>query len=192
FTFVDSSLLGLALYGRATLPVGPSRVDLIPPSLSDGTLDAEATFIAEIRATRNFRIMINLGYLHHGVRPDASIRDFDVPDALRYDVAATLNLGDRALLGVEFVGRSYLRSDLTPVWNDNPHQWEVIPHARLETVPNLVLEAALGIAVSPHLQEIYTVRGLLGFTYEFDLGGGDRGDRDEGRRGRGRGRKRGH
>ena len=116
-----------------------------------------------------------------------------MPDALRYDVAATFNLGERFLIGVEMMGRYFLDAQITPAWTNNAHQIEVIPHARLEVSPNLVLEAALGFAVTQDLQDIYRIRGLLGFTYEFDLGPernrGDDGPSDK--RGRARGKKRG-
>jgi hypothetical protein len=193
FTFIDTRSLGLGLWVRGTVPVGAatfdglpsSLADRIPPSLSDGTWDAEGTLVAEFRLTEDFRIMGNLGLLHHGVRGRGTDSDFDVPSAIRYDVAATLNIGDWILLGLELLGRSYLDPRITPAWDNNAHQLELLPSVRLEVVPNLVLEAALGFAASPDLQEMYFLRGLLGLTYEFDLGGG-RGDgrRRSKRRGR--------
>ena len=54
-------------------------------------------------------------------------------------------------------------------------QIEVIPHARFEVVPNLVLEVAVGIGLTRDLGEIYRLRLLLGFTYEFDILGRKRG-----------------
>ncbi len=191
WTFVDTRMVAMGVWLRGTIPSGPSGFDIIPPALSDGTLDAEASFIAEVRFTRDLRLMANLGYLYHGVRDRGAAADFDVPDALRYDVALAYNLSDDLLLGVELNGRFYLDPVITPVWNDNANQLEVLPHLRLETIPNLVLEAAIGVALVPDLQEIYLVRGLLGFTYEFDLGGSDRRPSDEDRprsRRRGRGR----
>ncbi len=168
-TFVDTRHFGMGIYLEGRIPLGPGSIDIIPPSLSDGTYDATGLFVVELRPTRSVRLMANLGYEYHGVRIRSPLPDFDVPDALRYDVALTANLGERVLLGVELDGHQYLRPDITPRWNDNASQLEVIPHARLELVPNLVLEAALGFALTPDLQDIYLIRGLLGFTYEFDL-----------------------
>jgi hypothetical protein len=198
-TFLESRLFAMGVWVRGTIPVGTqnferlpsSLTDRVPPTISDGTWDAEGTLIAELRPTREFRIMANLGYLYHGVRSRGPDPDFDLPDAVRYDLAATLNLGDWFLLGVELTGRSFFDPQITPAWDDNAHQLEVIPHARFEVVPNLVLEAALGFALTDDLQEIYRLRGLLGFTYEFDLGGGGDEERPA-RRSRGRGKKRGH
>lgn len=177
FTFLNTPVFSLGVYGRLTIPVGASlfqrlSVDLqdrIPPSLSDGTWDAEGTMIAEVRPTRNFTLMANVGYLLNGVRQNSGSGAFDVPDAILYNFAATLNVGEWVLLGVEMAGRSYFDRVITPVWTNNQHQIEVIPHARFEVVPNLVLEVALGIALTRDLGEIYRVRLLLGFTYEFDL-----------------------
>lgn len=182
FTFVNTQVFSLGVYGRLTIPAGASlfqrlAVDLqdrIPPSLSDGTWDAEGTLIAEVRPSENFTLMANVGYLFHGVRQRSGAGDFDVPDAILYNFAATLNLGERVLLGVELVGRSYFNQVITPAWTNNQHQLEVIPHARFEVVPNFVLEAALGIGLTRDLGEIYRVRLLLGFTYEFDLLGRNR------------------
>jgi hypothetical protein len=201
YTFLETQALALGLWGRATIPVGTANFERLPSSLtdrvtplvSDGSWDAEGTFVAEFRLTHAFRIMANLGYLYHGVRSRGPDPDFDLPDAIRYDLAATLNLGEKFLIGVEMMGRTFRDAQITPAWTNNAHQIEVIPHARLEVVPNLVLEAALGFAVTQDLQDIYRMRALLGFTYEFDLGPErNRGNDDRGdKRGRGRGRKRG-
>lgn len=177
FTFLDTQKFAMGVYGRLTIPAGASNFerlalslqDRIPPSLSDGTWDAEGTLIVEVRPTQSFRLMANVGYLFHGVRQRPGAGAFDVPDAIRYDLAATVNLGERWLLGVEMVGRSYFAAVVTPVWTDNAHQIEVLPSVRFEIVPNLVLEAALGVGVSRGLGEIYRLRALLGFTYEFDV-----------------------
>lgn len=170
-------MFALGVFCQLTIPVGASNFerlplglqDRIPPSLSDGTWGAEGTLILELRLTQNFRIMANVGYLFNGVRLRPGAGAFDVPDALRYDVAATVNLGERWLLGVELAGRSYFSPVITPVWTNNAHQLEVLPLMRVEIVPNFVLEAALGIGLTRDLGSIYRVRALLGFTYEFDL-----------------------
>jgi hypothetical protein len=168
-TFLETRHFAMGIYLEGRIPLGPGYIDVIPPSLSDGTYDATGLFVAELRPTRSIRLMANLGYEYHGVRIRSPLPDFDVPDALRYDVALTANLGERVLLGVELDGHYYLRPGITPRWTDNANQAEIIPHARFELVPNFVLEAALGFALTPDLQDIYLVRGLLGFTYEFDL-----------------------
>lgn len=186
WTFLQSRIFALGIWARGTVPTGPSHIDHIPPTLSDGTLDAEGTLIAELRLGREFRLMLNVGYLFHGSRERGGAPDFDVPDALRYDAAATFNLTDDLLLGVELTGRYYFDRRITPYWDDNANQLEVLPHLRLETIPHLVLEAAVGVALLPELQEIYLVRGLIGFTYEFDLGGPDEPERPRSRRRRGR------
>ncbi len=183
FTFLNTPVFSLGVYGRLTIPVGTSLFqrlavelqDRIPPSLSDGTWDAEGTLIAEVRPSQNFTLMANAGYLFHGVRQRGGAGAFDVPDAILYNFAATLNVGQRVLLGVELAGRSYFDQVITPAWTNNQHQLEVIPHARFEVVPNFVLEAALGIGLTRDLGEIYRVRLLLGFTYEFDILGRRRG-----------------
>ncbi len=177
FTFVDTRPFALGIWGRLTIPAGSSlfqrlSVDLqdrIPPSLSDGTWDGEATLIAEFRISQDFRLMANVGYLLNGVRQRSGNGSFDIPDAVLYNFAATLNVGERVLLGVEMTGRSYFDRVITPVWTNNAHQIEVLPHARFEVVPNLVLEVAVGLGLTRDLGEIYRLRLLLGFTYEFDL-----------------------
>jgi hypothetical protein len=191
-TFIDTELLALGIWLRGTVPIGASSFDAlpssladrIPPSLSDGTWDAEGTLIGEVRLASFFRLMMNFGLLYHGVRSRGPDPDFDVPEAFRYDVAATINLGEYLLLGFELLGRSYFQPAITPAWTNNQHHLELLPSLRLETIPNLVLEAALGFAVSPDLSDIYLLRGLLGFTYEFDFGGS--GGEGGGRRKRGR------
>lgn len=192
-TFLETGTAAAGIWLRGTIPVGAGNFERLPSSLtdrvtplvSDGTWDAEGTFVAEFRPTRDFRLMLNAGYMFHGVRSRGAESDFDVPDAVRYDLAATLNLSERTLIGVELMGRSFFLPRIAPAWDDNQHLLELIPHARLEVIPNLVVEAAFGLALTRDLQEIYRVRGLLGFTYELDLAGG-RGDD----RGRGRGKKR--
>lgn len=179
FTFLDTQFFAMGVWGRLTIPVGASNFerlpislqDRIPPSLSDGTWDAEGTLILEVRPTNTFRLMANVGYLFHGTRQRPGAGAFDVPDAIRYDLAATLNLGERWLLGVEMIGRWYFAPAITPMWTNNAHQIEVLPSVRFEIVPNLVLEAALGVGLTRDLGQIYRVRALLGFTYEFDLVG---------------------
>ena len=177
YTFVSTKHFALGVWGRLTLPAGASSFeglalslqDRIPPSFSDGTWDAEGTLIAEFRFTPDFRLMANGGYLFHGVRQRPGGGAFDVPDAIGYNLAATLNLGEQVLLGVELIGRSYFERAITPAWTNNAHQLELLPSARFEVVPNLVLEVALGVGLTRDLGEIYRVRALLGLTYEFDL-----------------------
>ncbi len=168
WTFINQPKFALGLFGRVTLPTGPSAVDLLPPTVSDGTWDAEATLIAEVRPTRNIRLMANLGFLYYGVRHRPS-GDFGVPEGVRYDFALTANVTRWLLLSVELVGRSFFSRVLTPVWRDNQHLIEISPGVRLETIPRLVIEAALGIAITRDLQQIYLLRPLLGLTYEFEL-----------------------
>jgi hypothetical protein len=163
--------VGTSLFQRLSVELQ----DRIPPSLSDGTWDAEGTLIAEVRPSPNFTLMANVGYLFHGVRQRSGSGAFDVPDAVLYNFAATLNVGERVLLGVEMSARTYFDRVITPTWTNNQHQIEVIPHARFEVVPNLVLEAALGVGLTRELGEFYRVRLLLGFTYEFDVLGRKRG-----------------
>lgn len=185
WTFLDTKVFALGIWARVTLPLGASSfealpsalTDRIPPSISDATWDGEGTLVAELRPTRAFRLMLNVGYLYYGARSRGPDPDFEIPDAIRYDLAATLNVTEFLLIGVEATGRSYLDRQITPAWTDNQHQIELIPHIRLETIPNLVLEAALGVAVTRDLREIYLLRALLGFTYELDLA-------PQGRRGR--------
>jgi hypothetical protein len=159
----------LGLFGRATIPTGPGHLDDLPPTLSDGTFDAEVTILGELRFSPSFRLMLNLGYLHHGTRDRGELPDFDIPDAVRLNVAGTFNVDDKLLLGLELVSHSFLRKDITPVWLDNQHLVEVIASVRYEISPRLVLEAALGISVSKDLQQMYLLRPLLGLTYEFEF-----------------------
>ncbi len=169
WTFLEGQRGALGVFARVTLPTGPGGIDVLPPTLSDGTLDVEGTLIGELRPSRNFRLMFNVGLIHHGTRDRGAQPDFDVPEAVRYDVAATVNVTPRLLLSLELVGRSFFQRQITPVWDDNQHLLEVIPGARFEIVPKLVLEAALGISVSQGLQQIHLLRPLLGLTYEFAL-----------------------
>jgi hypothetical protein len=169
WTLAEGPRGAVGLFGRLTLPTGPGGIDILPPTLSDGTLDVEGTFIAEWRPTQNFRLMGNLGLVHHGTRDRGGRASFDVPEAVKYGVAATFNLSSRLLLTVEGVGHYFFSPQITPVWDNNQHLMEVIPGLRFEPVPRLVLEAALGISVSRELQEIHRFRPLLGLTYEFSL-----------------------
>jgi hypothetical protein len=182
WTFVDLKFLAVGLWGRFTIPAGQSSfeslpsalTDRIPPALSDGTWDAEGVLVAELRPSRAFRVMFNLGYLYYGIRSRGPDPDFEIPDAIRYDLAATLNVTDSLLIGVEAIGRSHLDRQITPAWTDNQHQIEIVPSLRLETIPDLVLEGALGISVTQDLRQIYLLRALLGLTYELDFGGSNR------------------
>lgn len=178
WTFLEARVLALGAYVRGTIPTGPSSLDTVHPGLSDGTWDAEGTFLAELRPNRNFRVMLNAGYLRHGTRDRGPAEDFDVPDAVQGSLAAAYNLDDLTLLGLEVVGRHYLRPDITPVWRDHATQVEIVPVVRREVWPGLVLEAVAGIAVTPGLSQIHQLRVLLGGTYEFDLASGPRLPRD--------------
>lgn len=174
WTFLETSAFALGIYGRGTIPTGPSDVDWIHPGLSDGTWDAEGTLLAELRATRDLRFMFNASYLHHGVRArgPGEADDFDVPDALAASVAAAWNLDRFTLIGIEVVGRHYFQPQITPVWWDHATQVEVIPVIRREVSPGLVLEAVAGVSVTPGLWDIHQFRALVGGTYEFDLATG--------------------
>ncbi|MCP3138228.1 transporter [Pyxidicoccus xibeiensis] len=172
WTFIDTPKAALGVYGRVTLPTGPSDEDGIIPSLSDGTWDWEGTLVGEFRATKDLRFMLNGGYLHQGTRDRDALPDFDVPDAVQFALAGTYNLDKFTMLGLEVVGRHYFEDVITPVWRDNATQVEIIPVIRHEAFPGLVLEAVAGVAVTPGLSEIYQFRVLLGGTYEFDLATG--------------------
>jgi hypothetical protein len=170
WTFYEGHKIALGAWVRATIPTGPSGIDIIPPTLSDGTFDVEGTFILEARFTRKVRLMTNVGFLHHGVRNRGGRGDFDVPEAIRYDAALVGNLGERFLISLELSGRSFFRPAITPVWNDNQHLVEVTPGFRWEIVPKLVLEVAVGIGLTRDTREIYLLHPLAGLTYEFDFG----------------------
>jgi hypothetical protein len=167
WTFLDTPGVELGVYGRATLPTGPSGNDLIPPTLSNGALGLEGTFLAEFHPARDLRFIFNLGAIHHGTRNRDPRSSFDVPAALRYDGAVTYNMGERLLLSLEMLGYSYFSSQITPAWTDNQHQVEVMPGLRYEASPGLVLEAALGVSVSSGLRQLQAIHPVLGFTYEF-------------------------
>ncbi len=167
WTFHEGSAGAVGFFARLTLPTGPGGIDILPPTLSDGTLDVEGSFIGELRPTPDFRLMANLGLIHHGTRTSNGA-SFDVPEALKFAIAGTFNLSEILLLSIEAVGHSFFRRQITPVWDDNQHLIEVIPGLRYEPTPRLVLEAALGISMSPQLQEIHRFRPLLGLTYEFE------------------------
>ncbi|MCI0671225.1 MAG: hypothetical protein L0Y64_12235 [Myxococcaceae bacterium] len=172
WTFLETRPFALGVYLRGTVPTGPSTLDLVHPGLSDGTWDAEGTLLAEVRPSRELRFMFNAGYLHHGVRARGDLPDFDVPDAVQASVAGALNLDDLTLIGLELVGRHYFNPQITPAWNDNATQVEIIPVLRREVWPGLVLEAVAGLALTPGLSDIYQFRALIGGTYEFDLATG--------------------
>jgi len=168
WTFYEGQKVSLGVWARATIPTGPSNIDIIPPTLSDGTFDVEGTFLVEVRFTRKVRLLANAGFMHHGVR-DRAGPDFDVPEAIRYDVALVGNLGERFLIALELSGRSFFQRQITPVWDDNQHLVEVVPGFRWEIVPKLVLEAALGIGITRDVREIYFLHPLVGLTYEFSF-----------------------
>lgn len=167
WTFLDRPKFALGVFLRVTFPTGPSHIDVLPPMLSDGTWDGEATFVAEVRPHTDFRLMLNAGFLYHHVRERAPGGPFDVPEAVRWALAGTVNVGKLLLFSLEVLGHHFFRRDITRVWDNNQHLIEVIPAVRFEPVPRLVFEAGLGISVTPQLREIWQLRPLLGFTYEF-------------------------
>jgi hypothetical protein len=167
WTFLDRPKFALGVYGRITFPTGPSFIDELPPTVSDGTWDFEGTFLAEVRPATNFRIMANLGFAYFGWR---AAHNFQLPSAIKYGVAATFNVTRRWLLGLEVAGHSFFSARLTPVWTNNQHLVEVIPSVRFEIIPRLVVEAGAGLAVTRDLQQIHVLRILAGFTYEFGAG----------------------
>lgn len=172
WTFLKTQPFALGVYVRGTIPTGPSTFDFVHPGLSDGTWDGEGTLVAELRPTKDLRFMLNAGYLYHGTRDRGALPDFDVPEAVQAGVAGAFNLDRLTLIGLEVVARYYLQPAITPVWTNNDLQVEVIPVVRREVLPGLVLEAVAGVAVTPDLRSIYQFRGLLGFTYEWDLAKG--------------------
>lgn len=172
WTFLETPRAALGVYGRVTLPTGPSDEDGILPSLSDGTWDWEGTLVGELRVSKDLRFMLNGGYLHQGTRDRDGLPDFDVPDAVQVALAGTYNFDKYTMVGLEVVGRVYFEDAITPVWTDNANQVELIPVVRHEAFPGLVLEAVAGVAVTEELREIYQFRVLLGATYEFDLSSG--------------------
>ncbi|MBW2735578.1 MAG: hypothetical protein JRH20_24600 [Deltaproteobacteria bacterium] len=158
----------LGLAASVTFPTGPSHVDVLPPFWADGTWDVEALLLYEAELSRRLRIVANLGYAHHGSRerPTAPT-SFDVPDALRWDLGFAFHFGSSTLLFMEFSGRHYLREDLTPVWTDNQHLIALRPGIRVEVVPRFVIEVGVGVALTNDAREMFLLRTLLGFTYEF-------------------------
>jgi hypothetical protein len=159
----------LGLFAGLTVPTGPSDVDSLPPFWADGTLDVEALLLYEL-ALQPFRLIVDAGYVHAGTRdPTGGGLVFDVPDAFRWDLAGALHLGRRFLVCLELHGRHYFRADVTPFWVDNQHLLELIPGVRVELVPRLVLEAALGFALTRAAREMFILRAQAGFTYEFNL-----------------------
>ena len=73
WTFLDSPGVELGVYGRAILPTGPSGNDLIPPTLSNGALGLEGTFLAELHPSRDLRFIFNLGVIHISALSDRRI-----------------------------------------------------------------------------------------------------------------------
>lgn len=171
WTVFESKPVAVGLYGRGTLPTGPSHIDVVNPALSDGTWDWEATVLAELRPSSDLRFMFNAGWLGHGTR-DRNGSPFDVPDAIQAQAAVAYNLDRLTLVGLEVLGRFYLAPRITPVWTDNANQVELMPVVRREMWPGLVIEAVAGISVTPDLWDMYQFRALLGATYEFDLAKG--------------------
>lgn len=157
----------LGLFFGVTLPTGPSAEDTLPPYFHDGTFDGEGMLLFELVPSDVFRLIFDLGYLIQGVRDRGGLGDFDVPDALRYDVAMGLHLGRRALLLFELNGRHYFDNQITPVWVDNDNILEISPGLRVETAPGWVFEVGAGFGLNEDTQEIHRLRVQAGFTYEF-------------------------
>jgi hypothetical protein len=166
WTFLDRPKFAFGVFGRVTFPTGPSNIDVLPPMLSDGTWDGELTLIGEVRPSPWFRLMANVGFLYHHIR-NRPAGQFDVPEAIRWGVAGTFNLGKQWLLSLEALGLHFFRADITPVWTNNQHLVEIIPGVRFEIIARLVLEAGVGISVTPQLRELWQLRPLIGLTYEF-------------------------
>jgi hypothetical protein len=167
WTFVDRPKFAFGVFARVTFPTGPGYIDVLPPMLSDGTWDAEGSLIAEVRPSSWSRLMLNVGFLYHGVRSRSPNPGFDVPEAIKWAAAATFNLGKRWLFSLEALGYHFFDKAITPVWLDNQHLIEIIPGVRFEIVARLVLEAGLGISVTRDLRELWQLRPLIGATYEF-------------------------
>jgi hypothetical protein len=159
----------LGIYTGLTLPTGPSNIDVLPPFFADGTLDFEGLVLYELAPIDSLRLIANLGWISQGTRTRAPAPSFDVPDALRYDLALALNLGSSVQLSLELNGRYHTDKKITPVWLDNQHILELTPGVRIEMTPRLVLEAGAGFAMNDDTRRIYKVRALVGLTYEFSL-----------------------
>lgn len=160
----------LGLFLGFALPTGPSDVDVLPPFWADGTFDITALLLYELAPTRDFRLVFNVGYIHHGTRERGdTLPEFDVPDAFSWDVGAAVHFGRRLLGFAEISGRHYFRDEITPVWLDNANIVELRPGLRIETIPRLVLELGVGVALTSGTQEIFIFRALAGLTYEAAL-----------------------
>ena len=164
---LETKLHQLGLLLRVTFPTGPSAIDVLPPFWSDGTWDVEGLLLYEARLAPSLRMVLNLGYQHHGQRQRDPQAPFDVPDALRWDLALVVHAGRDSLLFCELSGRHYLRRDITPLWGDNNHLIGLRPGFRLELSAGFVLEFGLGIALTRDARQIFLLRSLAGFTYEF-------------------------
>jgi hypothetical protein len=160
----------LGVYLSLDFPTGPSDVDILPPFWADGTWDFQALLLYELAITPNIRLVLDMGYVHHGTRdPAGALPTFDVPDAFRWDLGSAFHIGRDVLLFLELHGRHYFQEDLTPFWVDNQHLLAVAPGVRIETIPQLVLEIGLGFGLTREAREIYLVRLLVGLTYEFNI-----------------------
>jgi hypothetical protein len=158
----------LGLYTDFSIPTGPADVDALPPFWSDGTFDFEILALYEL-AYLPFRLAVDAGYVHAGTRTLASGRDFDVPDAFRWDLAVALNLFTRFLFSLELGGRHYVRADVTPFWVDNANLVELTPAVRIETIPRLVFEAGIGFGLTRDAREMFLLHARAGVTYEFNM-----------------------
>lgn len=164
---VETNQARFGIFFGAVLPTGPSEVDLLPPFFADGTLDFEGLLLLEIGTKAPVRLILDGGFLFQGERDRGALGDFDVPDAIRYDIALAFRPGERALFAIELNGRHYLDPVITPLWTENDDIIELTPGFRFETGPGLVLEVGAGIALNDDTEDIYKLRVHAGFTYEF-------------------------
>jgi hypothetical protein len=162
---VGASILGV--FAGLTAPTGPSEIDTLPPFFADGTLDGEILALYELAPTGALRILLDGGYVFQGTRDRGGLGDFDVPDALKYDVAASFAIGRYMQASLELNGRHYFDDAISPVWVQNADIIEVTPGFRVEVTPGLVFEAGAGIGLNDDTQAIYKLRIHAGLTYEF-------------------------
>ena len=157
----------MGFYFGLAAPTGPDANDLLPPFFHDGNLDLEGLLLLEIAPGETFRFIGDVGFQRHGNRNRGDLEDFNVPNAIRYDLALGINLGPHSLLLLELSGRHFIFPEITPLWVDNDDIVELAPGFRLETSPGLVLELGAGFAVVRATESIYQYRVLAGFTYEL-------------------------
>ena len=160
----------LGVFAGFTFPTGPSDVDILPPFWADGTFDVDVLLLYELSLPHSVRLMVDVGYAHHGTRdPAGAVPSFDIPDALRWDFAVAFHVGRQVLLSLELNARHYFDPELTPLWTNNQHILSLMPDLRVELAPQLVLEAGVGFGLTSATREIFVVRILTGLTYELSL-----------------------